>query len=78
MDVFEVHAAVMKNYRSFIESFINIDDEAIRAKVASELSSGKLWPDPLIQFNPSFEEYSYIGVHVFFPFIGAHHECSWL
>lgn len=58
MDVFEVHAAVMNNYRSFIESFINIDDEAIRAKVASELSSGKLWPDPLIQFNPSFEEYS--------------------
>lgn len=58
MDVFEVHAAVMNNYRSFIESFINIDDEAIRAKVKSELSSGKLWPNPLIQFNPSFEEYS--------------------
>ena len=58
MDVFEVRKAVMKNYQSFIESFINISDEQIRNKVAAELSSGKLWPNPLIQFNPSFEEHS--------------------
>jgi len=56
MDVFKTHDAVMDNYRSFIESFINIADEKIKEKVASELLSGKLWPDPLIQFNPSFEE----------------------
>jgi len=58
MDVFQTHEAVMNDYRSFIESFINIADEQIREKVASELSSGKLWPHPLIQFNPSFEECS--------------------
>lgn len=60
MDVFSIHNSVMQNYRSFIESFINISDEAIRKKVEEELSSGKLWPAPLIQFNPSYEEVGYI------------------
>jgi len=56
MDIFEVHAAVMKNYRSFIESFMNMNDEAIQTKVTSELSSGKLWPDPLIRPDSTLKE----------------------
>ena len=58
MDVFKIHESVMADYQSFIESFINISDDAISGKVKDELSSGKLWPHPLIQFNPSFEEFS--------------------
>ena len=30
-------------------------DARIDAKVKEELNSGLLWPEPLIQFNPSFE-----------------------
>ena len=60
MDVFKIHGSVMDNYRSFIESFINISDTGIQERVSSELSSGKLWPAPLIQFNPSFEEHAEI------------------
>ncbi|MCD4652493.1 hypothetical protein K8T06_00995 [bacterium] len=56
MDVFKIHEAIMLDYQLFIESFINISDVEIRRKIDEELSSGKLWPKPLIQFNPSFAE----------------------
>lgn len=34
---------------------INIEDEKIKEVVATEINQGKFWPEPLIQFNPSFE-----------------------
>ena len=46
----------MSDYASYIRSFINIADPAIRNKVDSALSEGKLWPDPLLQFNPAYEQ----------------------
>ncbi|NLX25447.1 MAG: DEAD/DEAH box helicase [Lentisphaerae bacterium] len=55
MEIFKLHADIMGDYRSYIDSFVNIQDEDIAAAVKDELSSGKLWPEPLIQFNPSFE-----------------------
>ena len=33
----------------------NIADPAIAKKVEEELAAGKLWPDPLLQFNPAYE-----------------------
>jgi superfamily II DNA/RNA helicase len=53
MNVFETQRRVMLDYRSYIGSFINIDDSAIRDKVASDRA--KLWPEPLLQFNPAYE-----------------------
>lgn len=38
-----------------IRSFIRIRDERIRGLVASYLDQGLLWPNPLIQLNPSFQ-----------------------
>jgi len=55
MNVFETHRKIVDDYASYIRSFINIADPDIRAKVESELSAGKLWPDPLLQFNPAYE-----------------------
>ena len=55
MDIFKVHENIIADYRTFIESFVNIKKEFIRTKVADEISSGKLWPQPLIQFNPSYK-----------------------
>ena len=60
MEIFNLHADIMGDYRSYIESFVNIQDEDIATAVKDELSSGKLWPEPLIQFNPSFENYGSI------------------
>ena len=38
----------MDDYKSYIQSFININDPEIREVVENELSKGKLWPEPLI------------------------------
>ena len=55
MNVFETHAKIVSDYASYIRSFINIADADIRHVVEDELSRGKLWPQPLLQFNPAYE-----------------------
>jgi hypothetical protein len=55
MNVFDTHAKIIGDYASYIQSFINITDPEIRAKVDAELQAGKLWPEPLLQFNPAYE-----------------------
>jgi ATP-dependent helicase YprA (DUF1998 family) len=55
MNVFEVHKSIIHDYERYIRSFIRIDDEEIRLKVDAELAQGKLWPEPLLQFNPAFK-----------------------
>jgi superfamily II DNA/RNA helicase len=57
MNVFQTHADIIGDYSSYIRSFISISDPEIRENVNLELSQGKLWPEPLLQFNPSFEMY---------------------
>ena len=56
MDAQTIHEKVVSDYKNYIKSFINISDEEIRAEVLKTLDEGKLWPDPLFQFNPSFEK----------------------
>ena len=55
MDVFNLRNDVVQNYGDYIKSFITIRDERIRSHVESELAEGSLWPEPLVQLNPSFE-----------------------
>lgn len=55
MNVFDAHEKIIADYASYIKSFINIADPAISKKVDSALAEGKLWPDPLLQFNPAYE-----------------------
>ena len=55
MNVFETHAKIVADYASYIGSFINIADPAIRHTVEEALAEGKLWPEPLLQFNPAYE-----------------------
>ncbi|HUM69129.1 MAG TPA: DEAD/DEAH box helicase, partial [Chloroflexota bacterium] len=55
MDVFNLRRQLIDDYSSYISSFIKIQDERIANYVASELEAGTLWPDPLIQLNPTFE-----------------------
>jgi superfamily II DNA/RNA helicase len=55
MNVFDTHAKIVQDYASYIRSFINIADPEIREKVDAALAEGKLWPDPLLQFNPAYE-----------------------
>jgi superfamily II DNA or RNA helicase len=55
MNVFQTHAHIVNDYATYIRSFLKIADPQIRKVVEDELNKGKLWPEPLLQFNPSFE-----------------------
>lgn len=54
MQIFDIHKKIISDYESFITSFVNIRNDKIRKHVEDEIESKKLWPEPLIQFNPSY------------------------
>lgn len=56
MNIFKVHKQIISDYKSYIESFLLIKDNKIKEIVKEELAGGRLWPEPLIQFNPTFEK----------------------
>ncbi|MDA0344989.1 MAG: DEAD/DEAH box helicase [Proteobacteria bacterium] len=56
MNIFNVHSQIIADYKSYIESFLLIKDQRIKKVVDKELEEGRLWPEPLIQFNPTFEK----------------------
>jgi ATP-dependent helicase YprA (DUF1998 family) len=56
IDIFNIHQKIVDDYEHFVSSFINIKDEKIKEVVETEINKGKFWPEPLIQFNPSFEQ----------------------
>jgi len=55
MDVFDLRNSLVKDYEEYTSSFINIRDQDIKAYVDDQIKKGLLWPDPLIQLNPSFQ-----------------------
>ncbi len=55
-DIFDLHGGIVRDYRAYIESFVTITDEAIRKVVQTSFERGDLWPEPLLQLNPAFEE----------------------
>lgn len=55
MDVFEFRDKLVEDYSTFSRSFTQVSAEDIRAFLASEYNSGRYWPAPLIQINPSFQ-----------------------
>jgi hypothetical protein len=54
MDVFEVRDRLIKDYREFTGSFVDIHDKAIRGHVADRMTRGYQWPDPWLSLNPNF------------------------
>lgn len=56
MNIFKVHNQIINDYKSYIKSFLLINDRRIKDVVDKELNQGQLWPEPLIQFNPTFEK----------------------
>jgi ATP-dependent helicase YprA (DUF1998 family) len=56
MNIFEFHKKLIDNYKSYINSFLNVKDPNLLRFVESEINNKKLWPDPLVQFNPTFEK----------------------
>lgn len=55
MSVFDLHAAVLSDYRDFVGSFFSVADERARAFVRRALDEeSRLWPDFLLQVSPSY------------------------
>lgn len=55
MDVFDLRTRLVDDYANYTRSFIKIADRRIHAHVEHELSEGALWPEPLLQLNPTFQ-----------------------
>lgn len=55
MDVFALRDQVVKEYRQYFESFINILDDRVRGFVQECLDAGEMWPDAVLQLNPAYE-----------------------
>ena len=55
VDVFDLHRHLIDDYATYTRSFIRIRDARVREAVESGIDRGLLWPDPLLQLNPSFE-----------------------
>jgi len=55
MDIFGLRNRLVEDYSNYVRSFILIRDARVRKHVGDHLENGLLWPDPLIQMNPSFE-----------------------
>ncbi len=54
MDVFDFRNRMVSDYASYVRSFIKISDGRVKQKVESALDEGTLWPEPLLQLNPTF------------------------
>ncbi len=54
MNIFAYRDRLTDDYASYVESFIQIRDPAIRSYVQQQLDQGVLWPAPLLQLNPLF------------------------
>ncbi|MDZ7801422.1 MAG: hypothetical protein U5K81_11610 [Trueperaceae bacterium] len=55
MDIFDFREHLIGDYADYVRSFIHIRDARIRDQVEGALKDGRLWPQPLLQLNPSFE-----------------------
>ena len=53
--IFDLHRCVINDYSDFVRSFINIADERINNFVNRVMQEeSHLWPEPLVQLNPSY------------------------
>ena len=55
MSIFSIHSDIVKSYKEYVQSFVNIHDPRIKEIAEETLENGKLWPSPLLQFHQSYE-----------------------
>lgn len=55
MNIFSFRNQIIEDYSGYVSSFISIAQPRLRDFVDRCFTSGSLWPDPLIQLNPTFK-----------------------
>ena len=57
MNIFKLHKDIIEEYRNYVRSFHLISDENIAEYIEQQLvNKNVLWPDALIQINPSYSQ----------------------
>ncbi|PKW18707.1 DEAD/DEAH box helicase [Saccharopolyspora spinosa] len=54
MEIFGVRDDLIKDYREFTSSFVDIRDRWVREHVEAREATGYQWPDPWLSLNPNF------------------------
>jgi superfamily II DNA/RNA helicase len=55
MSIFAMQERIINEYRKYVQSFFSISDNQIRSFIEGQiLTQNSLWPDPLIQLNPTY------------------------
>ena len=60
MDVFHLNDRLLDDYSNYLRSFINVRDPKIAKLLDDAFVEKQLWPEALIQLNPSFESGGWI------------------
>ncbi|MFB6185698.1 MAG: DEAD/DEAH box helicase, partial [Halobacteriaceae archaeon] len=56
LNPFDALDNVQSSYRSYVETFQNVDDETINAWIENRIETGKvLWKEPFVQLNQRFQ-----------------------
>ena len=56
MSIFDLRQSVIDEYSKYVQSFLSIADERVKAFIEESLLKNQaLWPDALLQLNPSYE-----------------------
>ena len=55
MNVFSFRNQIIEDYSDYVSSFISIAQPRLDEFVKGCFKSGSLWPDPLIQLNPTYK-----------------------
>jgi very-short-patch-repair endonuclease len=55
MDVFALRDRVVDDYQRYVRGFVSVSEPNARRFVEGYFDGGALWPEPLVQLNPSFE-----------------------
>ena len=56
MNIFGFRDQIIHDYATYIKSFIQIRNTRISEYAGQNLNAGILWPEPLIQLNPTFQD----------------------
>jgi len=55
MDVFALRDGLIAQYRAYVQGFVKVREPRTHDFVDGYFSGGRLWPEPLVQLNPSFQ-----------------------
>jgi hypothetical protein len=55
MDVFALRERVIDEYKKYVRGFVAVKEQGVSRYVEGYFDRGSLWPEPLVQLNPSFE-----------------------